>query len=76
MWFLVVSMCFTVGDAPACVSDLYPAAMRSYSDCEDAAVVRHDAIRAAALADGREILSLNTMCFTTASVRATGGGSE
>ena len=66
MWILIVSMCMSIGGAPACGSEIYPVAMRAFADCEDAAVISHDQIRAAAEADNVAVLSLNTRCVTTA----------
>lgn len=66
MWVLIVSMCMAIGGAPACGSDIYPAAMRTFTECEDAAVISHDQIRAAAEAKNVTVLSLDTHCFTTA----------
>jgi hypothetical protein len=65
MWVLVVSMCMSIGGAPACGSDIYPVAMRTFAECEDAAVISHDQIRAAADAEGVTVLSLDTDCFRT-----------
>jgi hypothetical protein len=66
MWVLIVSMCMSIGGAPACVSEVYPVALRTFAECEDAAVISHDRIRAAAEADGVTVLSLTTHCFRTA----------
>lgn len=66
MWVLIVSMCMSIGGVPACVSEIYPLAMRAFAECEDAAVLTHDQIRAAADAEKVTVLSLNTHCFTTA----------
>ncbi|NHM23778.1 hypothetical protein [Tritonibacter mobilis] len=65
MWVLIVSMCMSIGGAPACVSEIYPTAMRTFAECEDAAVLSHDHIRAAAEDDNVTVLSLETHCFTT-----------
>lgn len=66
MWVLIVSMCVSIGGAPACGSDIYPVAMRTFAECEDAAVSSHDQIRAAADAENVTVLSLDTHCVTTA----------
>ena len=66
MWVLIVSMCMSIGGAPACGSDIYPAPMSTFAECEDAAVISHDQIRAAAEADNVTVLSLDTHCVTTA----------
>ena len=66
MWGLVVSVCMSIGGSPACVSEIYPVAMRTFTECEDVAVITHDNIRAAADADNLIVLSLDTHCFTTA----------
>lgn len=76
MWFLIVSVCTTIGGSPACFSELYPAAMLTPTACEDAALTTHDYIREAAAADGLAILSLDTVCFNTADMRAADGGLE
>lgn len=75
MWILIVSMCMSIGGAPACVSEIYPVAMQSFVACEDAAALIHDHNRAAAEADGVTVLSLNTHCFTTVglTISAEGG---
>ena len=75
MWVLIVSMCMSIGGAPACVSEIYPTAMRTFAECEDAAVISHDQIRAAADAEKVIVLSLNTHCFRTAglTISAEGG---
>lgn len=65
MWVLIVSMCTLIGGVPACGSDIYPVAMRSFAECEDAAVSRHDQIRAVAEAENVIVLSLDTHCFRT-----------
>ena len=64
MWVLIVSMCMSIGGAPACVSEIYPVAMHTFAECEDAAVISHDQIRAAADAENVTVLSLDTHCFT------------
>ena len=66
MWVLIVSMCMSIGEAPACVSEIYPMAMRTFAECEDAAVISHDQIRAAADAENLTVLSLYTQCVITA----------
>ena len=75
MWVLIVSTCISIGGAPACGSDIFPSAMQTFSECEDAAVLTHDQIRAAADAENLIVLSLNTHCFTTAGrpISAEGG---
>ena len=65
MWVLIVSMCMSIGGAPACGSEIYPVAMRTFAECEDAAVLTHDQIRAAAGAENLTVLSLDTHCFRT-----------
>ena len=65
MWVLIVSMCMSIAGAPACGSEIYPVALRTFAECEDAAVISHDKIRASADADGVTVLSLNTHCFRT-----------
>ncbi|MBB06621.1 MAG: hypothetical protein CML03_14110 [Pseudooceanicola sp.] len=65
MWVLIVSMCMSIGEAPACVSEIYPVALRTFAECEDAAVISHDHIRAAADADNIVVVSLETHCFRT-----------
>lgn len=66
MWVLIVSMCMSIGGAPACGSEIYPVPMRSFAECEDEAVIRHDQIRAAADVDNLTVLLLDTHCFRTA----------
>ena len=66
MWILIVSMCMSIGGAQACGSEIYPVVLRTFAECEDAAVLTHDHIRAAAEADDVTVLSLDTHCFTTA----------
>lgn len=65
MWVLIVSICMSIGGAPACGSDIYREAMRTFAECEDAAVLTHDHIRAAAAVDGVTVLPLDTHCVTT-----------
>lgn len=65
MWVLIVSMCMSIGGVPACGAKIYPVAMRSFAECEDAAMLTHDHIRAAADTDGVTVLSLDTHCFRT-----------
>lgn len=76
MWILIVSMCMSIGGAPACVSEVYPVAMRSFAECEDAAVISHDQIRAAADTENLTVLSLDTHCFTTAGQPISAEGEE
>lgn len=52
MWSLIVSMCMSIAGAPACGSEIYPVAMRTFAQCEDAAVLTHDHIRVATRRDG------------------------
>ena len=66
MWVLIVSMCMSIGGIPACGSDIHPVAMRTFAECEDAAVISHDQIRAAADAEGVTVLSLKTHCVRMA----------
>ena len=65
MWVLIISLCMSIGGAPACGSDIHSVAMRTFAECEDAAVISHDHIRAAADADNIVVLSLDTHCFRT-----------
>lgn len=76
MWVLIVSMCTSVGGAPTCGSEIYPVAMRTFTECEDAAVLSHDHIRAAAEADNVTVLSLDTHCVTTAGLPILAEGGE
>ncbi len=76
MWILIVSLCMSIGGAPACGSDSHPVAMRTFAECEDAAVLIHDHIRAAAEADGVTVLSLDTHCFTTVGLPISAEGEE
>ena len=76
MWVLIVSMCMSIGGAPACGSEIYPVPMRTFAECEDAAVLTHDQIRAAADADGVTVLSLNTHCVSTAGLPISAEGGE
>ena len=76
MSVLIVSMCMSIGGALACVSEIYPTAMRTFAECEDAAVLSHDHIRAAAEADNVTVLSLDTDCFTTAGRPISAEGEE
>ena len=76
MWVLIVSMCMSIGEALACGSDIYPVAMRTFAECEDAAVLSHDHIRAAADTDGVTVLSLDTHCVTTAGLPISAEGGE
>ena len=76
MWVLIVSMCTSVGGAPTCGSEIYNVAMRTFTECEDAAVLSHDHIRAAADADNVVVLSLDTHCFATADLPISGEGEE
>jgi hypothetical protein len=76
MWVLIVSMCMSIGGAPACVSEVYPAAMRTFAECEDAAVISHDHIRAAAAAENVIVLALDTHCFATADLPISGEAYE
>ena len=72
MWVLIVSMCVSIGGAPACGSDIYPVALRTFAECEDAAVISHDHIRAAADADNIVVVSLDTHCLRTADLPISG----
>ena len=65
MWVLIVSACISIGEAPACGADIHPVAMRSFAECEDAAVSSHDQIRATAEEENFTVLSLDTHCFRT-----------
>ena len=76
MWVLIVSMCMSIGGAPACGSEIYPTAMRTFAECEDAAVISHDEIRAAADAENLTVLSLNAHCFRTAGQPVSAEGEE
>lgn len=76
MWVLIVSMCMSIGGAPACGSDIHPVAMRTLTECEDAAVLNHDQIRAAADAENLTVLSLNTHCFRTTGQPISAEGEE
>lgn len=76
MWVLIVSECISIGEAPACGSEIYPVALRTFSECEDAAVISHDHIRAAADADNIVVLSLDTHCFATADLPISGEAHE
>ena len=76
MWVLIVSACISIGEAPACGSDIYPVALRTFAECEDAAVISHDRFRAAAEAENVTVLSLNTHCFTTAGQPISAEGHE
>ena len=76
MWVLIVSVCMSIGGAPACGSEIYPVAMRTFTECEDAAVLTHDQIRAAADAENVTVLSLNTHCFRTAGQPISAEGEE
>ena len=76
MWVLIVSMCMSIGGVPACGSDIYPGPMRTFAECEDAAVLTHDHIRATAGADGVTVLSLDTHCVTTVGLPILAEGGE
>ena len=76
MWVLIVSICTPIAGAPACGSDIYPLAMRTFPECEDAAVISHDQIRAAADAENLTVLSLDTHCFRTAGQPISAGGAK
>ncbi len=76
MWVLIVSICMSIGGAPACGSDIYPVAMRTFAECDNAAVLSHDQIRAAAEANGVTVLSLNIHCVTTAGMPISAEGEE
>ncbi|MDP7150212.1 MAG: hypothetical protein QGI08_04250 [Paracoccaceae bacterium] len=76
MWVLIVSACISIGEALACGSDLYPGVMRTFAACEDAAVISHDRIRAAAEADGVTVLLLDTHCFRTSGQPISGEGEK
>lgn len=76
MWVLIVSMCISIGEASACVSEVYPVAMRAFADCEDAAVISHDQIRAAADTENLTLLSLDTHCFRTTAQPISAVGKE
>lgn len=76
MWVLIVSMCMSIGGAPACVSEIYPVAMCTFAEYEDAAVISHDHIRAAADADNIVVVSLDTNCFETADLPISGEAYE
>ena len=76
MRVLSVSMCMSIGGAPACGSEIHPVAMRTFTECEDAAVISHDQIRAAADVDNLTVLSLDTHCFTTVGLPISAEGGE
>lgn len=76
MWVLIVSTCMSIGGAPACESEIYPVAMRAFAECEDAAVISHDQIRAAADAENLTVLSLDTHCVTTAGLPTSAEGEK
>ena len=76
MWVLSVSTCMSIGGAPACGSEIYPGAMRTFSACEDAAVISHDQIRAAADAENVTVLSLDIYCVRTAGQPISAEGEE
>ena len=76
MWILIVSTCMSIGGAPACGSEIYPVAMHTFAECEDAAVISHDQIRAAADAENVTVLTLNTRCVTTAGLPILAEGGE
>ena len=76
MWVLIVSMCISIGGVPACGFDIHPVAMQTFAKCEDAAVLTHDQIRAAADAENSTVLSLDTHCFTTAGLPISAEGGE
>jgi hypothetical protein len=76
MWVLIVSMCTLIGGVPACGSDIHSVAMRTFAECEDAAVLSHDHIRAAAEAENLTVLSLDTHCVTTAGLPISAEGGE
>ncbi len=66
MWVLIVSICMSIGGAPACGSEIYPVTMQTFAECEDAAVLTNDHIRAVADAENVTVLSLDTHCVTMA----------
>lgn len=76
MWVLIVSMCMSIGGAPACGSKIYTVPMRTFAECKDAAVISHDQIRAAADAENLTVLSLDTHCFRTAGLPVSAEGEE
>lgn len=76
MWILIVSICISIGGAPACGSEIYPVTMQTFAECEDAAVLTHDNIRAAADAENVTVLSLDTHCVTTAGMPISAEGEE
>jgi hypothetical protein len=76
MWVLIVSMCMSIGGAPACQSEIYPVVLRTFAECEDAAVISHDQIRAAADAENLTVLLLDAHCVTTAGLPILGQGKK
>lgn len=76
MWILIVAMCMSIGGPPACGSEIYPVAMRTFAECEDAAVISHDQIQATADAENLTVLSLDTHCVTTAGLPISAEGEE
>jgi hypothetical protein len=66
----------SIGGAPACVSEIYPTAMRKFAECEDMAVITHDQIRAAADVENLNVLSLDTHCFRTAGLPISAEGEK
>lgn len=76
MWVLILSMCMSIGGAPACESEIYPVTMHAFAECEDAAVISHDQIRAAADAENLTVLSLDTHCFRTTGQPISAEGEE
>ena len=53
-----------------------PAGSCGIAECEDAAVISHDQIRAAAEAENFTVLSLDTHCFRTVGQPITAEGEE
>jgi hypothetical protein len=76
MWILIVSMCISIDGAPACGSDIYPVALQTFTECEDAAVISHDHIRAAAEAGNLTVLLLDPHCVSTAGLPISSEGEE
>lgn len=76
MWVLIVSMCMSIGGAPACGSDIYPVTMQTFAECEDTAVISHDQIRAVADAEYVIVLALDTHCVSTAGLPISSEGEE
>lgn len=62
-WVLVVARCLAGAMGPLCTAEIHPELFARPTDCAEAAVVAHDALRHATEAEGGRLLALETRCL-------------